>query len=356
MGGARGRRIGVEARAEATRIIEEAARSGACLDKACAAMDISVRTFQRWKKSPEQGDLRRGPSSVPANKLSQEERNRLIAVANSAEFCNLAPSQVVPKLADQGEYLASESTLYRILREEKLLTHRGKAQPRTNHRPDPFVATGPNQVWSWDITYLRMIVQGMFFYAYLFVDIFSRKIVAGEVFEAQDDAYSALMLRKACLQNGIRPEQLALHSDNGGPMKGATMLATLQNLGVVPSFSRPSVSDDNPYSEALFRTMKYRPEFPSKPFETLEQARIWLHDFIAWYNNCHLHSGINFVTPADRHAGRDIEILERRKEVYQQARDKNPSRWSGEIRNCNRVETVSLNPEKSKGEIMKKAA
>ena len=262
-----------------------------------------MRTFERWKKNPNQGDRRRGPNTVPANKLSPEERKRILEVANSVEYRDLPPSQIVPKLADQGEYVASESSFYRVLREEKLLSHRGKAQPRTHSRPDPLIATGPNQVWSWDITYLLSAIQGMFFYAYLFIDIFSRKIVAGEVFERQDGAYSALMLRKACLQYGISPGEVVLHADNGKPMKGATMLATLQNLGVAASFSRPSVSDDNPYSESLFRTMKYRPEYPTKPFETLEQARAWLDKFIDWYNNCHLHSGITFVTPAQRHAG-----------------------------------------------------
>lgn len=319
-------------------------------------MDISMRTFERWKKNPEQGDRRRGPKTVPGNRLSEEERSRVIAVANSGEYRDLAPSQIVPKLADHGEYVASESTFYRVLREEKLLSHRGKAQPRTHTRPDAFVATGPNQVWSWDITYLLSSVQGMFFYAYLFLDIFSRKIVAGEVFEKQDGGYSALMLRKAYLQYGIRQGEIALHSDNGKPMKGATMLATLQNLGVAASFSRPSVSDDNPYSESLFRTMKYRPEYPTKPFETLEQARAWLGKFIDWYNNCHLHSGVKFVTPEDRHAGLDLQILEGRKQVYLQARSKNPTRWSRGIRNWNRIEEVSLNPEKSQEEIMKKAA
>ncbi len=222
-------------------------------------------------------------------------------------------------------------------------THRGKARPATHSRPDGFVATAPNQVWSWDITYLKMFIRGEFFYAYLIEDIFSRKVVGGEIFEAESTEHAAQLVREACLKEGIRPGELALHSDNGGPMKGATMLATLQRLGVITSFSRPKVSNDNPFSEALFRTMKYRPEFPEKPFESLEDARTWLACFIYWYNHEHLHSGIKFVTPADRHEGKDIEILRNRKQVYENAKRKHPNRWSGNIRNWNRLEKVFLN-------------
>jgi len=140
-----------------------------------------------------------------------------------------------------------------------------------------------------------------------------------------------------------------LHSDNGSPMKGATMLATLQQLGVAPSFSRPSVSDDNPFSESLFRTMKYTPSFPAKPFESIEAARKWVHEFVQWYNNEHRHSGIQFVTPNQRHQGEDKEILEKRKAVYEAAKDKNPQRWSGEIRDWSPVTEVWLNrPEQPK--------
>ncbi len=138
-----------------------------------------------------------------------------------------------------------------------------------------------------------------------------------------------------------------LHSDNGSPMKGATMLATLQKLGVVPSFSRPSVSDDNPYSESLFRTLKYGPSYPNQPFQSLESAREWLHEFVQWYNQQHRHSAIHFVTPNQRHEGKDHAILEQRKEVYAAARTRNPARWSGAIRNWDRIENVWLNPPKA---------
>jgi transposase InsO family protein len=151
-----------------------------------------------------------------------------------------------------------------------------------------------------------------------------------------------------CQREGIKSDQVTLHSDNGSPMKGATMLATLQQLGVIPSFSRPSVSNDNPYSESLFRTLKYRPEYPEKPFAGLVAARDWVQSFVHWYNTEHFHSAIKFITPEQRHAGEDREILEKRKAVYEQAKSRNPNRWSGDIRNWNPVKEVGLNPEKKK--------
>jgi transposase InsO family protein len=283
---------------------------------------------------------------VPENALSEAERALIVAVVSSKRFRDLSPSQIVPILADTGIYLASESTIYRILREEKLLEHRGKSSVARHHRPKEYAATGPNQLWSWDITYLRSSVRGRFYYLYLVVDVWSRKIVGCAVHEVEDAALASTLIRHAAFREGIEPEQLVLHSDNGGPMKGATMLATLQWLGIVPSFSRPRVSDDNPYSEALFRTVKYRPGYPKKPFENIEAARAWVDRFVVWYNNEHRHSGIRFITPSQRHSGSENEILERRKEVYRQAREKNQARWSRKTRNWEAIDVVVLNPSK----------
>jgi putative transposase len=179
------------------------------------------------------------------------------------------------------------------------------------------IAHAPNQVWSWDITYLRSRIMGMFFYLYLVIDIFSRKIVGWEVSDHESSELAADMIGQACRAEGVQENQLFIHSDNGGPMKGATMLATLRRLGVLPSFSRPSVSDDNAYSEALFRTLKYRPWYPNKPFSSIEEAEAWVTEFVRWYNTEHLHSGICFVTPECRHQGHDILVLEKRKRVYE---------------------------------------
>jgi transposase InsO family protein len=272
----------------------------------------------------------------------------VLEVVNRPEYRNRSPKQIVPSLADQGEYLVSESTMYRILHEEDQLKHRASSSAPARRRPRELVATTPNQVWSWDITYLKSPILGVFFYLYLVVDIFSRKIVAAEVHAAEDSEHAAELIEQACAAEGINPDQLALHSDNGGPMKGATLLATLQQLGVMPSFSRPRVSDDNPYSEALFRTAKYRPEYPNGPFDSLEAAREWVRWFVDWYDHQHLHSAIRFVTPAQRHAGEDAEILANRCAVYEAARTRHPERWSGNTRDWSRVEAVRLNPNHGK--------
>ena len=191
-------------------------------------------------------------------------------------------------------------------------------------------------------------VKGIFLYLYLVMDIFSRKVVGWQVYQNESSAQAADLMTDICLQEDIEPNQVTLHSDNGSPMKGATMLSTLQQLGVIPSFSRPSVSNDNPYSESLFRTLKYRPEYPEKAFSNLETARHWVTGFVYWYNEEHLHSEIKFVTPGQRHRGEDMEILAHRKQVYQVAQSKNPERWSGDIRNWEPIKEVYLNPEKQK--------
>jgi len=200
-------------------------------------------------------------------------------------------------------------------------------------RPKALQATKPNEVYSWDITYLLSALRGQYFYLYMYLDIFSRKIDGWRVHEAQSADLSSALLTEICEDEGINPNQLTTHADNGGPMKGATMLVTMQKLGVVPSFSRPSVSNDNPFSESLFKTLKYCPQYPTKPFELIEEATSWVGSFVSWYNNEHLHSVIKFVAPSTRHAGQDVAILEKRNCVYQEAREKNPLRWSSESRN-----------------------
>jgi putative transposase len=207
------------------------------------------------------------------------------------------------------------------------------------------VATGPCELWSWDITYLAGPVRGTFFYLYVVMDVWSRKIVGWQTHTTESSEHAAALIAAACTSEGIERDRLVLHSDNGAPMKGATMLATLQALGVVPSFSRPRVSNDNPYSESAFRTLKYRPGYPSLPFASIEAASKWVATFMGWYNNEHLHSGIRFVSPADRHSGRHHAVLEGRRTVYEAARRRNPERWSGSIRNLDPIETVILNPE-----------
>jgi len=344
-------------RAEIIKLIDEARISGARQPQACEIIGISTRTLQRWQQD-DTHDGRIDARHAPANKLTAIEMQRIIQTANKPEYADLSPGKIVPKLADKGVYIASESTFYRVLKEADQLQHRQKAKPdRQVKKPRALTATGPNQIFTWDITYLPTQVKGIFLYLYLVMDIYSRKIVGWQVHEEESSTLASGLMTDICQREDIMPDQVTLHSDNGSPMKGATMLATLQELGVIPSFSRPSVSNDNPYSESLFRTLKYRPEYPEKPFSNLLSARGWVQGFVDWYNFEHLHSAIQFVTPAQRHTGEDIEILAKRKRVYEQAKLEKPERWSGEIRNWKPVAEVYLNPEKQEpGLVEKKAA
>lgn len=335
--------------AERTKIltlVSEAVTAGARQERAGQLIGLSERTLQRWQRDQTRGDQRPLRLQTPHNQLAISEREHLLSVANSAEFGHLPPSQIVPRLADKGQYIASESTFYRVLREEKQLKHRGAERPaQKRHKPRALSATAPDQLFSWDITYLPTQVKGVFFYLYLFMDIFSRKIIGWQVYETESTELAGEVMRDICAREKIVPNQVVLHSDNGSPMKGATMLATLQSLGVMPSFSRPAVSNDNPYSESLFRTLKYRPTYPQRPFEHLLAARQWVSNFVLWYNNEHRHSAIGFVTPAERHAGQDVDLLNQRHKVYQAARQKHPERWSGATRNWQSIRIVHLNPD-----------
>ncbi len=335
-------------RVQAVELLNCASKNGCTIEKACMTIGISVRTYERWRKDPS-GDKRKGPLMVPANKFPESDRKNILTTANCAEYRDKYPSQIVPLLADKGVYLASEATFYRILKQEGLNTHRSRSKLASRSRPEEIVATAPNQLWSWDITYLKSDINGLFFFLYLVMDIYSRKIVGFAVHETQTSENAAEMIDKICEREGIQRKQITLHSDNGKPMKGATMLATLQRLGVIPSFSRPSVSDDNPYSESLFKTLKYSPKYPSKPFESTDSASAWVEAFVTWYNEEHLHSGIRFVTPASRHRGEDVAQLAKRKEVYTDAKLRMPARWSGVTRNWNYIEKVFLNCLKEKG-------
>jgi len=327
-------------------MVSEAIAADARQDRACAAIGLSERTLQRWQNTQARADQRPTRVQTPKNKLSQSEHEQVLATANSEEFGHLAPSQIVPRLADQGRYIACESTFYRVLKAAHQGAHRGTERPRKKRsKPRALCATAPNQLFSWDITYLPTLITGIYFYLYLFLDIFSRKIVGWQVYESESSELAAEVMRDICARENIAPDQVVLHSDNGSPMKGATMLTTLQALGVVPSFSRPAVSNDNPYSESLFKTLKYRPQYPSRAFESLLAARQWVQTFANWYNHEHRHSAIRFVTPHERHAGLDDALLCKRIAVYEAAKARHPQRWSGPTRNWQPVREVHLNPE-----------
>ena len=346
-------------------LVQEAMNSGARQDRSCAVINLSERTLQRWQVDQSRGDQRPERTQTPANKLSALERERLLAVVNSDEFGSLPPSQIVPILADRGQYIASESSFYRIMRAGNLLGHRGAERPaQRRHKPRALCATAPRQLFSWDITYLPAAVKGSYFYLYVFMDIFSRKVVGWQIYDAESSDLAGEVMRDICAWEAIARNQVVLHSDNGSPMKGATMLATLHALGVAPSFSRPAVSNDNPCSESLFKTLKYRPAYPRQAFGSLLAARQWVGLFVQWYNHEHRHSAINFVTPAERHDGLDSALLKQRISVYEAAKQKHPKRWSGATRNWQPVLVAHLNPdqhiaatdEKMKGELQLKIA
>jgi transposase InsO family protein len=327
-------------------LVEEAVNAGATRAASCQILELSVRTLERWKKDPERGDGRAGPLTPAPHALTEEEKKMIIEVANAPLYQDLCPWKIVAKLADSGLYIASESSFYRVLKDADLLKHRSRSKPRERRRPKDLIARYPNTVWSWDITYMKSPVKGIYYYLYLILDVYSRFIVGWSVEEVESADHSARLITRACVEQNVSENQLTLHSDNGGPMKGATMLCTLQKLQVAPSFSRPSVSDDNPFSESLFKTLKYRPSYPDGAFASLDEAREWVTRFVQWYNHEHLHSGIRFVTPASRHAGRDAAILHNRHVVYERAKSANPHRWSRQTRNWSVIKEVRLNPGK----------
>ena len=333
--------------------IDEAVSAGARKRKACKEAGISLRTLQRWTSGhgvkADQRPVVERP--VPGNRLSEEERKVILETCNAPEHADLPPSQIVPRLADEGIYLASESSFYRVPREADQLHHRGRSKaPQTRKGPTTHIADAPNLVWSWDISYLPSWVRGQFFYLYLIIDIYSRKIVGWEVHEQEGGEEAAALIQRSVIAEHCFRRPLVLHADNGSPMKSQTMQSKLYDLGIIPSHSRPKVSNDNPYSESLFRALKYCPRWPSEGFESLEAARKWVGQFVDWYNHEHRHSQIRFITPAQRHRGEDSTILTCRKQVYEQAKAANPARWSGQTRNWDPVGPVALNPERNNEE------
>ncbi len=344
--------IGLGDRQALARDIRAAHTAGARLKLACETAGIDVRTLQRWKafEGLVGGDGRpQAVRPVPGHALSEAERAQVLAVANEPRFASVPPARIVPMLADEGIYLASESTMSRVLREHGQNTHRGRAKaPKAVRPPTTHIATAVREVWCWDMTYLPAQVMGRWFHLYLILDLYSRKIVGWEVHGSDHADHAAYLVRRTALAEGIAALGIkpVLHGDNSSTLKATTVLAMLNWLGVKPSYSRPRVSDDNAYAESLFRTAKYRPEFPAKGFADLDEARAWATGFVRWYNFDHRHSGIRYVSPAQRHAGDDHAILAARHALYTKARERNPARWSGNTRNWSPIDAVTLNPER----------
>jgi transposase InsO family protein len=326
-------------------LIDEAVKGGARFAAACRLLDLSARTVQRWRRPELREDRRSARHAAPANRLSEDERSQVLTLVTSDEYRGLSPKQIVPRLADKGVYLASESTIYRLLRRTCQPSSRGGRAKAGAHADPPVshvIAFAPNQVWSWDISHIKGPTRDSLFYLYLIVDIWSRRIMGWQVCVEESMALASALIRRTCGEIGIDPRGLLLHADNGGPMKGSTTLATLRRLGITPSFSRPRVSDDNPFSEALFRTLKRQPTYPDRAFRSLEDARAWVADFVGWYNSQHLHSGIRFITPNDRHHGREAPLLAQRQRVYERARREHPARWARHTRSFAPIGAVRL--------------
>jgi putative transposase len=328
--------------------IADEANKTARLFKIAETLEISKKTLERWRDDEQgHGDKRScSQHPKPKNSLSDDEEKEVLRYCNSVEFENLTPEQIVPTLIDRGKYVASESTYYRILRKNKQLKHRGKASEPVKRSIPRAKATEPNQVYSWDITYLKTGTKGIYFYLYMFIDIFSRKIVGWEIHNEESGDLAAEMLQKIVLAENLSLKPPLLHSDNGAPMKSQVLRRKVEDLGVNLSYSRPRVSNDNPFSESLFGTLKMRPEFPKKSFESIEKAREWTASFTHFYNFHHKHSGIKYVTPVERHTGLDKEILRKRELVYQKARGKHPERWSGKSKNLDYIDEVFINKPK----------
>jgi len=278
---------------------------------AAQALGVSQRTLRRWKQTPG-GDRRpHAARPRPAHALEPEEEERIVEVCGSPEFASKPPGEIVPALADRGEYVASERTFYRVLHRHGQAAHRG-----------------------------------LFYRLYIVLDLFSRKIVAWEIWETENAAHSECLLRRAALSENIAAlPGLVLHGDNGSPLKAGTVLALMRLLGITPSHSRPRVSNDNAHAEAFFRTAKYHPSLPPEGFASLEEARVWAANFIRWYNEEHLHASIGWVTPSQKHEGRDLAILAQRRVVYEKAKARHPRRWtSGSCRKWRPVTSTTLNP------------
>lgn len=350
--------ISASDRKTAISLIKEAVDAGAREKLACEELGISQRTLQRWRSylSPDEDQRPFAQRPEPKNKLSQDEKQEILDIVNQPEFKSLPPSQIVPQLADQGIYLASESTFYRVLKENNMQHHRGRSKKPCAKPISTHCSTGPNQVWMWDITWLPGPAKGIYFYLYMILDLYSRKIVGWDIWPEESAENASVLVRRAILseQRISHLNPLVLHSDNGSPMKGASLLETLYQLGITPSRSRPRVSNDNPYAESIFRTCKYRPSYPLKGFSNLTESREWVLSFVRWYNQEHRHSGLNFLTPNQRHNGLAEQVFEQRKRVYEEAKTKNPQRWSREIRNWSLEEQVWLNPEKNNKETEEK--
>lgn len=288
------------------------------------ATGLARSSLYRWVNKPPSAENKPRPS--PQRALSQGERDRVLAVLTSERFCDRTPRDVYASLLDEGTYLCSWRTMYRMLATDDLVRERRRGHRHLVYEKPELLATGPNQLWSWDITRLKGPRPGSYLYLYVILDVFSR-YVPGYLLAEQESADLARRLVETTVQRqGIPPDRLVLHADRGAPMTADSLASLLNALGVKKSHSRPHLSDDNPYSEAQFKTVKYHPAFPQR-FESLEQARDWAADFFTWYNHHHHHSALALMSPAEVHYHQAETIREQRQNVLHVAFDRHPERF-----------------------------
>jgi putative transposase len=305
-----------------------AASHGLCpVRKACEALALPPRTYYAWKKPPQASGAPQAPA-VPKDHpraLTKEQKEHALAVLNSPRFADLSASQAYAQLLDEGTYLGSERTLYRLLAEQGQTTARYQRPHQVSKKPE-LLATRPNTLWSWDITKLKAAEKWTYFYLYVILDVFSRYVVGWMVAYRESAELAEGLIADTCLKQEIRPGQLTLHADRGSSMTSKAVGELLMDLGVTKSHSRPHVSDDNPFSEAQFKTFKYRPEFPDR-FGSIEDSRAICRDLFTWYNTVHRHSGLAHFTPEDVHYGQ-VECRRRaRQETLEKAYAAHPERF-----------------------------
>ncbi|MCC5815784.1 MAG: IS3 family transposase [Leptospira sp.] len=326
------------------KLVEEAKVNGATKKNISSILEVSCKTLNRWKKDSEGFDERVNNRFSKSNRLTKEEISDVLRLITSSDYRDKTPMEIVALESEKGRYIASERSIYRIMKRFGLLTHRSKSKAPMRQKPSEFIATGSNQVWTWDISYLLTTIRGEYLYLYLIMDIWDRSIVGWCIHEKECGIYAADFLRKTCLTQNVKPKSLVIHQDNGSPMISSEFVTELNRWGI-SSYSRPGVSDDNPFSESLFKTLKYYRSYPSK-FKNIQHALAWINKFVKWYNNEHLHSSIGFIAPNDRRTGKDVAKLEERRETYRLAKLKCPNRWSKKIRKWDSPSIVILNADK----------
>ena len=290
---------------------------------ACQALGVSRATFYRRQRLT---PGHQQPRSTPARALCDSEREQVLDVLACPRFVDRAPAEVVATLLDEGHYLCSERTMYRILATNQPVRERRNQREHPQYAKPELVATAPNQTWSWDITKLLGPTKWTYFYLYVVLDIFSRYAVGWMVADRENSALAACLIEETCHKQGVRPQILTLHSDRGAPMTSKCIAQLLADLGVTRSLSRPQVSDDNPFSEAQFKTLKYHPGFPGR-FHNITAAIAFCRTFFPWYNTEHRHGGIAMLTPGDVHHHRTQSVLHQRRRTLQAAWTRHPERF-----------------------------